>query len=408
VTLPGESERTGSFDLPRKGPELLIGVIWAIRYLMAKSSKLRVMISSRCNDLFPLAGGRTLSEIRKELKQSVENVAVFGRKLFEVWINEETPPQGGTWNSWDVCLQAVRDCDILIALCNGNAGWANESDLGGIGICHAELMTGISEAPGKVRLIALPNISITAVADGQRNKRFQDYVTSLNLFRGGTVTTEAELISRVKEALNDTLITLAQAGVRELRKAHFSTGQALDWNRLDFGKRRGEMSRVLRDTMRQRPGSADDGDNLFVTISGTSVLIVPNAVPAALSVSAAKEMIGRPFLRDHEFSNVLKGAQGGPLHIIACHKTATETQATNLLGFPDATVVTAPFGIFVADNIQKVQFAFIVNCRDESNTRHGVQRFFEWLAQTGEGALVANRAKARARIARAIAKAVAS
>ena len=101
-----------------------------------------------------------------------------------------------------------------------------------------------------------------------------------------------------------------------------------------------------------------------------------------------------------------KGSRGGPVHVIACHKTATEAQATKLLGVSDATVVSAPFGIFVADNIQKVQFAFIVNCRDEANTRHGAQRFFEWLAQTDEEALVAERARARARIVRAIAKEV--
>jgi hypothetical protein len=95
---------------------------------------------------------------------------------------------------------------------------------------------------------------------------------------------------------------------------------------------------------------------------------------------------------------------GGPLHIIACHRTATETQAIKLLGFPDATVVSAPFGVFVADNIQKIQFVFIVNCRDESTTRHGVQRFFEWLEQTGEDVLIAQRAKSRASIVKAIAK----
>ena len=69
-------------------------------------------------------------------------------------------------------------------------------------------------------------------------------------------------------------------------------------------------------------------------------------------------------------------------------------------------MVSAPFGVFVADNIQKVQFAFIKDCRDEATTRHGVQRFFEWLAQTGEDALVANRAMSRARIVAAIAKEV--
>lgn len=59
----------------------------------------------------------------------------------------------------------------------------------------------------------------------------------------------------------------------------------------------------------------------------------------------------------------------------------------------------------IPDGVQKVQFSFIVNCRDESTTRHGAQRFFEWLAQTGEEALVAKRAQARARIVAAIARA---
>ena len=371
---------------------------------MAKSSKLRIMISSRCNDLFPGVGGRSLSEIRKQLRKKIEDVEVFGRKVFEVWINEETPPQGGTWDSWDVCLQAVKDCDILISLYNGNAGWANPSDAGGIGICHAELMTGMSQAPAKVRLVALPNVAIAKGVDGARNKRFQDYVNKLGRFRGAAVNTEADLNKRVDETISDSLVALAQAGVRESSKAHFSSGQALDWSRLDFAARHAEMRRVLRDTMRQRSGSADDGDHLIVTLGGVQLLVVPDAIPAAISVGPAKEMVGQPFLRDHELAAVLKGSRGGPVHVIACHKTATETQATKLLGFSDATVVAAPFGVFVADNIQKIQFAFIVNCRDESNTRHGVQRFFEWLAQTGEETHLADRARARARIVRALAK----
>jgi hypothetical protein len=94
----------------------------------------------------------------------------------------------------------------------------------------------------------------------------------------------------------------------------------------------------------------------------------------------------------------------GPLHLIACHRGATETQATTLLGFPDATVVSGPFGVFVADDVQKVQFAFLANCRDDTQTRHASQRFFEWLQQTGEAALVARRAVSRARIVKVVAK----
>lgn len=370
---------------------------------MAKSSKLSVMISSRCNDKFPTdPAGRPLSEIRKELKEEIEECDIFNKKIFEVWINEETPPKGGTWDSWDVCLQAAKDCHIFIALSNGNAGWAK--DAGDIGICHAELMTALSQAPGKVRLIDLGDTAITETEEGKRNKRFQDYIDLQNLFRGGTVSTDAQLKERFKEALHDALITLAQAGVQESSKGRFYSGQALDWSHLDFQERRRQIRRVLHDAMLQRVGLSDYGDNLVVKLAGTEILIVPDSIPAAISIGSAKEMVGQPFLRDHELSEVLTGTCSGPVHVIGCHKNATETQATKLLGFPDATVVNAPFGVFVADNIQKVQFAFITNCRDESHTRHGVQRFIDWLEQTGEDTLVANRAKARARIVAAIAK----
>lgn len=184
---------------------------------MAKSSKLRIMLSSRCTDFFPAAQTVTqLSDIRKTLKTEIEAMEVAGKKAFEVWINEEADPQGGKWDSWDVCIEAVKDCDILIAISNGNAGWADSA--GGVGICHAELMTGLSIAPAKVRVIALDNIAIKKNAEGARNQRFQDYVAKQSLFRGGSVKTVDELKSRVKEALHDAVLSLAQAGVREASK----------------------------------------------------------------------------------------------------------------------------------------------------------------------------------------------
>jgi len=83
---------------------------------MAKSRKLRVMISSRCDDRFPAKGGRPLSAIRRELKRELESISLLGRELFEIWINEATPPQGGTWDSWDTCIEAVKECDIFLSL----------------------------------------------------------------------------------------------------------------------------------------------------------------------------------------------------------------------------------------------------------------------------------------------------
>ena len=69
---------------------------------------------------------KSLSEIRKKLKQLTESHSLFGKKVFKVWINETEPPEEGSTDSWDACLQAVKDADILISLYNGNAGWAKE------------------------------------------------------------------------------------------------------------------------------------------------------------------------------------------------------------------------------------------------------------------------------------------
>src|SRR5664280_3834900 len=84
-------------------------------------------------------------------------------------------------------------------------------------------------------------------------------------------------------------------------------------------------------------------------------------------------------------------------------RQATEGQAVRQLGFPDATVVSTPFGVYVADKIQKIQLAFLSNCRDPTSTMYQVQRVFDWIEEVGEGPLILDRAASRARIVTAIA-----
>lgn len=366
---------------------------------MAQSKKIRVMISSRCLDHFPLGTEHKLSDIRVQLKAEIESALFLGNKLFEVWINEDAPPEDATQDSWDACLKAVRDCDVLIVLSNGNAGWAKRP--GEIGICHAEYMEGLTSARGKVRLIALPNVPADDVHAVQRNQLFQHYVAQQSPFRGGTVTTLEQLRTRVHEALLDAVVVLTQRGVTSAASSRFDMGQALDWTRLDFRQRKSAMEKVLRDALASSAGGGS-GQEVVVDIAGIKIATLVHAIPAAFTVAAARELVGKPFLSDHEKVHLLKGAYG-PLHLIACHRGATETQATALLGFADATVVSGSFGIFVADDIQKVQFAFLANCRDESHTRHALQRFLEWLEQTGEATNVASRATSRAKIVKVIA-----
>lgn len=355
------------------------------------------MISSRCNDPFPADSTTTLSEIRRELKAEIEAAKIFGRRIFEVWINEDAPPQGGRWDSWDVCLQAVSDCDIMLVLSNGNAGWSRGP--GEIGICHAELMQGLATAPGKVRLISLGTIKSNDPVQAGRDALFRQYLDTQTLFRGASVSTLAELKARAREALNDALIGLCQRGVTEASKGKFYSGAALDWSRLDFSGRREAMEGALRDALKARPKAVELARGVSAQLAGVNVLFLPAAIPAALTVPSARELVGQPFLLDHKLALDLEAAKVmGPAHLIACHKSVTESQALRLLGFPDATVVSAPFGIYVADDVQKIQMILIANCRDATTTRHGVQRFFEWLEQTNESERLAARAASRLRI----------
>ncbi|HEX8584222.1 MAG TPA: hypothetical protein VF680_07420 [Allosphingosinicella sp.] len=126
-----------------------------------------------------------------------------------------------------------------------------------------------------------------------------------------------------------------------------------------------------------------------------------HAVPATLTLS--RERIGRPFLEDHRLVQGYPEDVAGPVHIIACQSGATETQARTILGFPDAMVVSAPFGVFVADETQQIQFALMKDCRDDTTTRNAIHRFLVWLREAGEEEALARRAEKRRNIANAIA-----
>ena len=299
-------------------------------------------------------------------------------------------------------MEAVKDCDILLALYNGNAGWANS--VGANGICHDELSTAYSKAPSKVRLISLETIACDGSDAGVRNKNFQKFVATQSPFRGGEIKTVDDVYARVREALNDAVISMAQEGVFAAGKGHGYAGEALNWNRMNFTERQRAITDVLCEAVANSENGSKDKANLFVKIGGQQVFFVPTAIPAALSIAAAREMVGQPFLKDHICSAVVNDKHVGPVHLIGCHKSVTEANAIKLLGFPDATVITTPFGVYVADNVQKIQLVLIANCGDEATIRHGVQRFFDWLEQSGESRLFASRAAARARIVRLIAK----
>lgn len=367
--------------------------------------KIKVMISSRCNDVFPAGAGRrgtTLSDIRRRIKEELEAETLLGEEVFEVWINEDEPPEPGARDSWDHCLTQVRSADLLLVLYNGNAGWcSSDSD---VGICHAEFMTAFNEAPGKISVVSLLDGDRKRWPANPQDRRFQEFAATANLFHGESNSTPDDVVRTARRAIREQLLNIALRGAKEERRNRYSAGAALLWSRMDFPTRQAAMLKELRQALADRNGAQEEGDAVTVPIGGKRVLFLPAAIPAAMTIAAAREMVGQPFLRDHHWASTLKGKIAGPVHVVACHRSATERQAIALLGFPDATIVSGSFGVYVADNIQKIQLCLVANCRDASSTRLGLHKLFDWLMQTGEDDQLAERATSRSKIVGAIAK----
>ena len=415
---------------------------------MAQLRRIKVMISSRENTTVSFTDGKMkLYDLRKELKKTIEAETLFGEALFEVWISEEAT-QGGEKNFWEESLEQARQADVFVALYNGHAGWARPEAL--IGICHDELRTALDQAPAKVRVVEVPLSRGSTGHYAKRNKTFREWIGEMALWRM-KVESKAKCVEAVKLAIRSTMEDLLSAGSLEVRKGRSAWGTSLKWDLLSFEDRRYVMRKELRSAMvwksmhktlldapregvvveltgdvvgadHNKDGTRRKNGPLLTERYVRKVYFHCDAIPAAMTIPAARELVGQPFLRIREQAQLLENYERrirdptslleghepvkvvGPVHLIACHRTVTEAQAMRILGFPDATIISAPFGIYVADDLQKIQLLFIPGCRSPQAIESAVLRMFMWLEQSGEEIHVAERAVSRRRIIKTIAK----
>jgi hypothetical protein len=369
---------------------------------MAKSSKIKVMISSRGNDLFPLSSksGVRLSDVRVKLKREVEASLVLGERPYEIWIHEKAT-EDAELDSWDECLRQARECDIFIAFYNGNAGWAGPQG-GTVGICQAEFNTAYSHTPGKVFIVNIYEPASTKVPSSPADKEFQKLIESQSRF-GRCLKDPTSLESEIRRTIVEATVKMVQRGVKEANRGKGYIGPALEWNRQSYSQRQVSMIAAVRSALKPRV-SEKHANTCTAIVDRSQISFRLGAVPDSISIATAREMVGQPHLADHVSIEPLTKADGGPVHIIACHKGVTEAQAQRLLGFPNATIVNAPFGVYVLDPIQAIQLVLISNCSDETETRHGVQRFLAWLPQAGQSEALVRFAKKRKEVVRFLAQ----
>jgi hypothetical protein len=368
---------------------------------LSETQPLSLMISSRCKDTIQYQNKpQSMGVLRSAMKATLERIKLGCKKVFDVWIHEDESNDSGLTNTWDQCMEKSRQADVFIVLYNGRAGWlgANCPLSDGVGICHAELSTAYDRAPSKVRSIQFTEL--VAAEAGSPDEAFQHYVSELNL-SGAQVENGEKALKRCKELAAAIVLSLAREGVGVNSSGSYYAGQALEWSRMNFQTRRDGMTAAVAGLLRKRDARAvehPDDKVAIVRIQSLDIGFVCDSIPASMSTAAARELVGQPFLKDPQNTKKWNPDLCGPVHVIACQKSVSESQAIRQLGFPDAIVVAAPFGVYVADDVQKIQMAFISNCRDETTTRVRVQAFLNWLTDHGEVKYLVQRAMDRRKI----------
>ena len=362
---------------------------------MANIPRLRVIFSSRAATR--VFGDTTLTELRLALKAQVEGIRIGGHQPFEVWIHEDDPAPAGR-TILEGSLDEISRADVVLVLYTGEAGSA-EAD-SSIGICHAELQEALARRRDVVSVIALePLIEPSA----ERDEVFQAYVTRRRLIHA-RVQDRDGLFAVALRLLMQRFVELAKRGARPTGR-RVDQGAALDWARLDLPGRAAAMRSALVDALDGVP--TEQGVLYTLAPPGLAparLLLRVDAIPAALGVAAARERVGQPFYTDHLCAGLLEAEDAiGPIHLLACHRGVTESQALRLLGTSNAVAVASEFGVFAAEDVMQTQVVLLAQCVDAGAVMLALRRFLEWLDREGEVSNLLRRARARRAIVAAIA-----
>ena len=362
----------------------------------------KVFLSSRNNDNIVIDGnvGDTLTEVRKFLKEKLENEKFLGKEFFKIKINEDFSYDTST-DSYNACLEEVRDSDFFIAIYNGAAGWAPDGI--DMGICHAELDTAYNISTRKTAIIDISefaDIKAKNKKEENLNKSFDKYITDQNTFRNPLklVKKKRNMKGFTEELLNAIKnIILKHLDDRiKLSNIYYNISTnskiSLNWKKLKYSDRDYNIKTILKNLISLSPDFQEFLYDVF-------------AVPDNLSVSDALAFTGRPFLLDHKLVESLdktKPDTYGPVHFIGVYGNATELQVKNLIGFPDVSAIRDEFGLYVWEQNTHVQLVFFTDCKTPEAVKSKFLLFNNWCRSNGEYENIINRAKARIHIVKSI------
>jgi hypothetical protein len=361
--------------------------------------KLKVFLSSRNNDVVVIGGkkGDSLTDIRLFLQKELQKIKLLDEDFLEVIINESFSSSASR-DSYNQCLEEVKQSDFTIALYNGAAGWAPPGVTQGI--CYAELAVALGVSSKKVAVVDIQkffNVKPSDKAEAARNKEFNTYVTGLNLFMNPLKIPRAgETNDGFKQALLTSIKNIIRRHVIErikIANTYYNLSGnspiALDWKKLKYSER----DRRIKDILSGLVSSNSNFSDFIYQV---------HSVPDNMSVDDARSFTGRPFLKDQDIVTGKKGDHAGPLHVVGVYGNASEIQLKNLIGFPDISTIQEDFGIYVWEQNTHIQLVFLTGCKTPEAVNSNFLLFSNWCDTSKEFENVKLRGKARYHILQAI------
>ena len=353
-------------------------------------NKIKVFFSSRVNTSSSLDKKFTLSDLRKYLRDELQSALFLDEKLLEIIINEDSFDSAFDQNAFDNCLAKMKECNLIVILYNGEAGW----NVGANGICHDEFLVAMQEFSGMTYAINLTAL-FTPKSRDEANIRFrQDVDTSFRHMESISASSVDDLKKKVLTQIKRYLLKSIEnsfATRKQIDSASSTFGLTLNWSKLTYDDRQKAIKENLKNGLTAAKFFED-------------VICDHHCIPDHMSVADARNRIGRPFLQEHKLLQKEKRGKGA-IHVIAVYGNATETQVKNLVGFPDVAVIKASFGYYLWETTSHIQIFFIPKSVNPSAVRMGIDQLTQWLRVSQESNKISNRAKARFSILRAIEKA---
>jgi hypothetical protein len=368
-----------------------------------KARKIKVMISSRCSDLIRIGKNEiSFTDLRDFTLAELEKETFLGHDIFDVVISEKIiEPADDT--SWNKCLKEIKESDIVLVMFSGHEGYKAKGKT--IGICYAEFIEALHNNPSKVFLLDFRKLDllysdkteikkdVKEKSDFALNVEKRDmWLQKIEIDNVATIEDlRKETLKKSKGIIRTGITGFVLSGSATLRQANHQFGEGLQWTKLNYRFRQEVIKHYVQKAVNNFLAQSD-----FKSISNSCII---HALPDAMSIAEARELVGRPYLKDLEHLSSIKS---GPIHIIGVYKNVTESQLRDVIGHQDVAIIQENFGFYVWDLVNHIQLVYLTNCKDPEVTLLKTQEYFTWLRIHDETKQVIDRANRRFKILKVI------